>query len=601
MVTIDPVRSSLNLKGPWRRATLRSRGVIPSSEAIVRDAPIAVVSHQIRRGVTFVSLRDLLADDPLSRGYLKLRRETGYKRFQKYIPGDADHWASALSRFAGSTPLAYWDDSTVECALSMLEENIVRTCNALRERSNLVDLGLANLLVATGADQRQDALPMGDGRTSVELSTVFHPEYLRKCEHVLGNLLSIYWSIKKRGGVTGHYVLKNAVAQFEASPEAVLVRGYVDEIRNAIAHGEVFYTARGARYGGHPSSPVLLPDEFLSNLDWIWRSSLALGLGVLLFLARNSEALTRNRVPISPSACGILASGIVERPGFRVVGVFASEVPKIGKQLNVVAKNSFKARPMVILDALRLSSRLLNTGAAGFTRFLMEFHHPWGTPSLVPVSPSKLQHLIDEDAPIERLMEALCDTPMVWENETMLVTRSKAYPLILRSQLRLARLSVKKGLQSGRHLRVRVKCLRNASVRPTARIEVVAVLEDPHADVTREELDGIVVSLCRKYSRMLVRDNPGRFATWQSTPRFPSYVWVRLYRCEGTRRWLGRDSIKEGNLLAAGEQIRGRGNKPVLVRNAEKTLSGVRLRYSYDPRDDMSLEDLVRGAIARAS
>ncbi|HUV97977.1 MAG TPA: hypothetical protein VMW14_00560, partial [Candidatus Paceibacterota bacterium] len=162
-------------------------------------------------------------------------------------------------------------------------------------------------------------------------------------------------------------------------------------------------------------------------------------------------------------------------------------------------------------------------------------------------------------------------------------------------------LDARRSLQSKERLRVRVKCLRNASVRPTARVEVIAVLEAPNRKVTREELDAIVVSLCRKYSRILVRDNPGRFTTRRCARRFPSYVWVRLYRCDGTRRWLGRDSIKEGNLLAAGERIKGQGNKPVLVHNPENTVSGIRIRYSYDSRGDMSLEDLVRGAIAGAT
>jgi hypothetical protein len=56
--------------------------------------------------------------------------------------------------------------------------------------------------------------------------------------------------------------------------------------------------------------------------------------------------------------------------------------------------------------------------------------------------------------------------------------------------------------------------------------------------------------------------------------------------------------VKEGNLLAAAERIRGKDNKPVLVRDPEKTMSGVRIRYSYDPKGDMTLEEVVRSAIA---
>lgn len=51
-------------------------------------------------------------------------------------------------------------------------------------------------------------------------------------------------------------------------------------------------------------------------------------------------------------------------------------------------------------------------------------------------------------------------------------------------------------------------------------------------------------------------------------------------------------------MLAAAERIRGKDNKPVLVRDPEKTMSGVRIRYSYDPKGDMTLEEVVRSAIA---
>ena len=545
-----------------------------------------------------LGLRELLADDPLCRAVVQVRQWAGHDRFRQLMPNLSDQWAAALSRFAGTTPLAFWDDPSVECAISMLEENPTRTCNAIRERGSLFDLGLANLLVHTEADSRQKALPMGDGRQIVELATVFHPEYLRKCEHVFGNLLSVYWSIRKRGDVSGSYVVKNAVSLFEGSSEAVLVRGYVDEIRNAIAHGEVCFTATGTRYGRHPRSPVLLPDQFLASFDFLWRSSLALALGVLVFLARNEGVLEHANVSTPPAVCGILASGAVERPGFQVLGAFASEVSRIGRQLNVVTENSFKARPMVILDALRLSRRLQEAGATGFSRFQVESHHPWGTPSLVSVSPTKLQCLIDDDAPIERLTEALADTPMVWEDESKLATRLKAYPLIARSQLRAAVGAARRSLRSEDRLRVRVRSIRNASVRPTARVEVVLVLEQPDRDVTSDEMDGLLVSVCRRYARRLVKDNPGHFTTRQCTRRFPSYVWIRLYRNDGTLRWLGRDSVKEGNLLAAAERITGEDNKPVLVRDPEKIVSGIRIRYSYDPRGDVTLEEVVRGAIA---
>jgi hypothetical protein len=527
-----------------------------------------------------------------------VRQWAGRERFRKLAPELSDQWAAALERFTGTAPFAFWDDESVECAVAVLEENPTRTCNAIRERGSLFDLGLSNLLVLSEADLRQKSLSMGDGRKTVDLATVFHPEYLRKCEHVFGNLLSVYWSVRKRGDVSGKYGVKNAVALFEGGAEAVLVSGYVDEIRNSIAHGEVCFTATGTRYGSHARSPVLLPDEFLSCFDHLWRSSLALALGVLLFLARNRGVLAGANVSTPACVCQILASGAAERPGFRVVGAFASEVPRIGQQLNVVTENSFKARAMVILDALRLARRLQEAGATGFSRFLIEFHHPWGTPSMVAVSPSRLQRLIDQDASTDQLMEALVDTPMVWESESQVVTRCKAYPLIARTQLHSALISVRRSLRSEGPLRVVVKSLRNASVRPIARVEVVLVLEEPDRDVTAEEVDALLVSLCRRYSRQLVKDNPGHFTTRRCRKRLPAYVWIRLYRRDGTLRWLGRDSVKEGNLVAAAERIRGKDHKPVLVRDSEKNVSGVRIRYSYDPRCDTTLEEIVGKAIA---
>ena len=141
---------------------------------------------------------------------------------------------------------------------------------------------------------------------------------------------------------------------------------------------------------------MLLPDEFLASFDFLWRSSLALALGVLLFLARNDGVLASANVSTPPSVCGVVASGAAERPGFRVIGAFASEVPRIGRQLNVVTESSFKARAMVVLDSLRLARRLQEAGATGFERFLIELHHPWGTPSMVSTNQDGFSGAIEQ-------------------------------------------------------------------------------------------------------------------------------------------------------------------------------------------------------------
>jgi hypothetical protein len=73
-------------------------------------------------------------------------------------------------------------------------------------------------------------------------------------------------------------------------------------------------------------------------------------------------------------------------------------------------------------------------------------------------------------------------------------------------------------------------------------------------------------------------------------PRKPQYVFVDLFKVDGTLRWLKGGGWLAGNLVAVAERVWG--NHPsVLVENPEQIYKGIRIRFSMDTK---SYQESVR-------
>lgn len=362
-------------------------------------------------------LRDLLSKDILTSAEATSRKRESFARFYMYLPEvGSDIFLRALYKFVLAAPWRYWDPEVVTNALQLLENSVERTASAMSVRSRQIGIGFENLFRQARASNYEEKLSLSKVRDLLRLATEFHPEYLRCAEHIFSNLLTVYWSVLKKGDVSGKFDLRGAVNFINQKGHNFLLKGYNDDIRNAVAHGEVVFKGlESIQYGPEVANVNFASFEFLSTFDSLWRTSNNIALALLLFIARNKNYLVGiHGFVLPPSLMAFLAASGIERTGLNVVGVVESEIHGLGKQLHLAVQTFTRYRPLVLLECAQLTMHLLENGGSGYARYLFDIDQGKSLSSLVIVRPDRLTTLLQENSPTERLGEIFDDSPLLW-------------------------------------------------------------------------------------------------------------------------------------------------------------------------------------------
>ena len=536
------------------------------------------------------SLRDLLSKDILASAEADLRKRESLSHFHMFLtPEGNDIFLRALYRFVHSTPWRYWDPEIVASALGLLESSVERTTSAMAVRSRQMGIGFENLFREAPTSTYEEKLNLSKMRDLLRLATEFHPEYLRCAEHIFSNLLIVYWSVLKKGNVSGKYDLRGAVNFINQKRHSFLLKGYNDDIRNAVAHGEVVFRGmESIQYGPEVANVNFASFQFLSFFDSLWRTSNNLAIALLLFIARNKAYLANaNNFVFPPSIMAFLAAAGIERTGLNVVGVVESEIHGLGKQLHLAVQTFSLYRPLVLLECAQLTMYLLENGGRGYARYLFDIDQGKSISSLVIVKPDRLAELLRENTRIEKLGEIFDDVPLLWYNESEFRTKVKAWKFIFESQWRKAREEIITGWRNagiisrgrGRYL---IRKVENVSAGKVARVNVTAVLRYPDDDSDKELIREIIYSIIKRTSKIWIDTKKAGFEGERGRIARPTYIWLRLCRSDGTIRWLNSCDWASGNLVAMAERAYGLLTRPIVIRNPEEIWKGILIRYSID-------------------
>jgi hypothetical protein len=541
-----------------------------------------------------MTLREFLSSDPVARAEHELAQAHVSARFGSRIPDGA--LGLPLRPFVEEAPWRYWDDRSVDLARALLETDVPRSVAVVVARSGPIDRGIDGLF-------RQPARGLDEGARSgdsageiVALATEWIPEYLRLAEHVFGNLLEPVWAALKKGGVTGHFDLRGATTFMRSQGHELLLSGFTEEIRNAIAHGKVRLTAFEIEFGD--VRPVCLSrSAFLGALDELGRTCNAIAIALLLFIAKHQADVVRSG-GVPRAVATRFAAGAVGRRNCRVTGSVESETPLAGKQLHISVEMAERHRAYVLGQCARVAYQFIHVlGAARYERLVIELHHGEPVASLSIVKPQELTALVDRAAPIEALSTAFDDTQLLWYDEAAWRTRLKAWGAMAVSTWRLVGHQIitnwhGAGLFVGKG-RFRLREIRNLSVDGIARVQVLAVLRRPEDADDLAVVNEVVRELVKVGRRRLVRSRVGTLERGVAWPKRPVYVWVDLYRSDGTLRWLTSGGWPKGHLVAVAERTWGR-RTAIKVPNPEHVFRKIRIRYRMDI-------DAAREAIAQAA
>jgi len=513
--------------------------------------------------------------------------QLGLRVFSDLLPAGASSlWPKALATFAHTPPWNYWEKERVVESLAVLEESPARSLDALAYWLHRVGIAFDALFKPSPTFAHEERMSVDDSKDLLRLANEFHPEYLRRVEHIFSNLLTVFWAVLRKGSVQANYDLPGAVALVRSKGHEALVSGYDERIRNAIAHGEVIYKGLSIQYGPEVAGHDLASSEFLDRFDSIWCSSIALAISIIVFLARHRANLRKSGQLVVPtSLMALLIGAAVERVGLRVIGAVESNPPLVGRQLHVVYQTTFRSRQLALFDSARMAMHLIDNGASGYSRFVFNIDQGKPVSSVVMIYPGRLFALLSKDTSVDRIGE-IFDDARLWYDESELTTRFKSWRILLKSAIQSARREFQGRMQEAGLMyaagHYRIKHAENASGGDVPRVCVVAVLRHPSIADDRALMKQIIHEIIRKVSRRMVNTDTGGLSNGLPRYGFPKFIWVSLYRCDGTLRSLGSGGWAGGNLVAVGERVRGTREQAVFVPNPEEMWKGIRFRFSID-------------------
>ncbi len=526
------------------------------------------------------ALAGFLLSNPLSVFQRQMREQGGRRRFASLLKMDvlAD-WFVLLSRFADQAPYTYWDEDQMRAALEILRRDSIRTKAAIAAWSDPLSLGIDNLLLSSSVSQHEDGLSELDFRDVVRIVFEFHPEYLRRVEHMLGQIIPMYASIlmDKHSPTRSKVDLKSICDRLESRGLSILVSGYDEDVRNGIAHGEVELTADAIRYGGTHKHDVSAW-EFADLFDQVWRTCVGLVLAVVLFLAENDDAPRPRAVSL------LLASANVEHPGMTYNGSIESQWNK-EQGLHVDLDDEFGSLESQMFDCGRFAAYLVRDSDRPYERILFSVRNPMAVvPSLVIVKGTLLSGLMKTGASIDTLPEVFESPPLVWSRQSPWSRRITTWRLILTSGLPALREQTRNILRTRKWPwpivgdLYRTRTVENISSGWRARVKVTVVLTDPSTASDRDAIRNIAIHAVRHARRNLVRLTFGMHKP-SVLRRRPSTIIVSVYAKDGPLRWVHGIGWGGDNLTAMAERKWGRWRPYVQVLLPNETCKRTRLQY----------------------
>jgi len=508
----------------------------------------------------------------------------------------AKHRLSALGAvrpFVELPPFTYWSDPLVGTAKGILDKDPDRSARAInkwgKELGHAYDMLMLESHTA-GYDHELSAMHVRDIQI---LGTIFLPEYLRLSEHVLKNLLCIFWSIERKGGVDAKFDLRGGTALLESKGVAMLYDGFVDGVRNGIAHGQVAYEGPDVYFGPAAGGIRMSVHDVFNLYDRLLRSCTGLMLAILLFGVEeeaDEKARSRLRFPYSV-AVQMSAAAALNEDLCKVVGAYESTMALTGRQLHIGIKPRVISNTTLIYIAGRLTYALLPWIGERYTRILFEIDYGTGASGLLITRPMKLRQLIAEGAKTLRVNETYEQTPMLWAGECKRADKSR----FLRSIFgRIVRGAVDDYREKMRQAGIgtalydyRIRSRKNVSAGHRCRVEIIAVLTAPWLAEDQTALRRIVLGIVRQASRRWTMTRMGGLMRHWGWPTRTRQIFVKLHQYDGSVRWLGSGGWQGGNLVAVAERIRPGlyPLKPVFVKNPQETWRGIRLRYNADQEE----------------
>ncbi|WP_408097705.1 hypothetical protein ACJVC5_01985 [Peredibacter sp. HCB2-198] len=513
-------------------------------------------------------------------------------------------WLFTLEKFATTAPWSYWDHEVIISALKILENDPKRTLDAIEAWHVELSIAFSELFNKVDITNSNESFDQNRPSDNLTISNQVHPEYLRLVEHLFGNLIPVFWGICRKKGVKASFNLGQGEKFFQTNDLAHLYSGFDDRIRNGIAHGEVHFKGNGIVYGktDTPYVHCISSNELLDKMDELRRVINGLAIAIIIFECRNERFI--KEVGNFKWPIGVLNQVLRHRCGrlnLEIVGIIESSYSLAGEQLQVSIHTDLTSKETIILDIINISSKILALTHKKYDRFMFQIDTDDVLPSTVFITTDILKKYLEQDKPLDKCVDFL-DLSMLWPSPShKLVNKYKVYNYLIKSGWPKAAREIQLTFKKKNLPKIREVKENHAG--KDFRLDITITLDPGSLSLEFDDAQAICEKVVAKYKYKLSLGKKINLLPSSRRPRFPKYIWIKIYRKNGPIRWLQRRGWDSGNLMYTAEWKSSSNLHSIAIKKPYKTVNSI----AYQDRLDIegynqikeNLEKLIQEMVSK--
>jgi hypothetical protein len=447
----------------------------------------------------------------------------------------------ALARFCDEPPFTYWNRPLVDAVQLYIVGRHARLLKAFEKAGTALDTCLVHLLDRSWSNQEQSH-DISKATDIQRLISVSMPAHLRVVEHIYGNLLRFLWVLENDKSFT---VPKNALGRLEKFLGSELGSGFDDDVRNGLAHGEVYFENGELKFGKSPHHTSLSPSEFEHQIDALWATSISIIVGLLIALAKYAYDDQKILRALPARCMSFILSGIRDYEYLSLHGSVETKTPR-GNELVLFATFPRSGLRFASFECLKVGLAVYLLSGSRYDAIQFSIEAGVGSLQLAILDLTKIGRSYDQGLPASSLVDVF-HFALFWNSFGEKIERWQM-------RLRFFRHFYKKAFEALRgRPRIYIRKLENVSVGWRARVKVTAVVSKEFGNLDESEISRQMQNLTRKLKRQRVWAPPTAFERKISLPILPSYVWIFLYREDRSLREVSEGGWLGSNLIAVSE------------------------------------------------
>jgi hypothetical protein len=547
-----------------------------------------------------------ILNEPIRKIQNELRKHKILEAFPDFAQeSEFNDWYLSLYKFATIRPLRYFRKEAVSAALQFFNRYPQATVEGLVRHHQGLTHALMSLIRSSSSWGKEDQLLFDSPADLLEFETIWHPEYVRYCEHIFNHLIKIPLSVlevlktkpgAKRKDYTVGLPFPDRIGKLIAEGNnglATLTQGYNSIVRNAISHGSITFGHLETVYRDDSGEIALTAVEYARLIDDIVDSCHSIVIALLLFVSQNRDEIIAGGLTSLPLGLRfLLFEPQASHRDFKLVLAIESKIRGGLKQLNLHCRTNVKTQSAQLTNAIAVSWYAAAYGN-DYERFSVSIDCGTKVPSLFIFNGNALQLAINKNWTIRQCREAnLVEHELVWSavSKRNILERMKPWvtigKVLWEQKFNYDLVQVFKS--NGRKMlgsRYSIRHVRNNSSSKHRRIEAFIVL---HLTTAFEDvdIDSVLKHMVKRLRRHRIKKSglDGDYGRLQK----PQYIFLRIYLHD--KRLRSFSGWNDNNQIIMAEWYSPRNNiGPIFVKQADMSIG--RIRVQLHPKKAKVSED----------